>query len=369
MKIINIRLLLRFIFGFFSKTFYFKNKKKDFSTKKKGFYNKDPSLSLDRLDNNPILKPLTRNSWESKAVFNPAVIFADGDLHFIYRAVGDRDISVFGYAKSKNGLKMDFRSKLPIYVSGEPISFTYPYASGPSFGGCEDPRLTKIDDKFYMTYTAFNGWQPPKVALTSIAVDDFLKQRWNWQYPVIISPPGEMHKNWVIFPEKVKGKYAIMHSLSPEILIDYLDDLDFKDGVSISSHYNCKHRKNCWDKQMRGVGSPPLKTKDGWLIFYHAVDSDDPNKYKVGAMLLDLEDPTKIICRSPQPILEPDANYENEGFKAGIVYVCGAAILGGELIIYYGGADTVICGAKTNLNKFLHKLKTHQPAKLSKIQQ
>ena len=90
----------------------------------------------------------------------------------------------------------------------------------------------------------------------------------------------------------------------------------------------------------------------------------DPNRYKVGAMILDLHDPTRVLYRSKAPVLEPDAYYENNGFKAGVVYSCGAVVKEGELYVYYGGADSVVCVAMANLDKFLEKLKQYGAPKL-----
>ena len=85
-----------------------------------------------------------------------------------------------------------------------------------------------------MTYAAFNGRECPRVALTSIKVDDFLNKEWNWERPVLISPPREIHKNWVIFPEKINGRYVILHSISPEISIAYVDSLKFNNNTYIT---------------------------------------------------------------------------------------------------------------------------------------
>lgn len=329
---------------------------------------------LEKLSN-PILEPINENFWESKAVFNPAAIYEDDKVHLVYRAVGDNDVSVWGYAVSSNGIQIDKRFIKPIYeprepfegVSGRkftPLCSSY-YISGPGYGGCEDPRITKIGGTFYVTYTAFNGIDLPRLALTSIKVEDFLNGKWNWSDPVLISPPDEVHKNWVIFPEKIKGKYAILHSISPNILVDYFDSLEFDGTTFIKSCYGCESRKNVWDNRVRGAGPPPIKTKDGWLLLYHAMELNDPNKYKIGAMLLDHNDPTKVLHRSAEPILEPDARYENDGLKAGVVYTCGAVVVDDKLIVYYGGADTVVCAAVARLESFLHQLKTSQSIKLT----
>lgn len=325
---------------------------------------------LEKFAENPIMTPIVRHPWESQYTFNTAAVYEGGKVHLVYRAVGDKGISVLGYASSRDGTHIDERLDKPCYVPKEqfesptePFSVTsYSFMSGGGFGGCEDPRITKLDGRFYMTYVAFNGI--PRVALTSINISDFLNKRWNWRKPTLISQPNEVHKNWVVFPEKIKGKYAILHSISPNILVDYFDTLEFDGKTYIKSYYNPEKRKGHWDSVVRGVGPPPIKTKDGWLILYHAIDDQDPGRYKIGAMILDYNDPTKVLYRTTQPILEPEERYENEGFKKGVVYSCGAVVIDDQLFVYYGGADTVICVATANLNEFLDELKHSKPAKL-----
>ena len=95
----------------------------------------------------------------------------------------------------------------------------------------------------FTVYTAFDGWGSVRIGLTSIGLEDFLNKKWNWQTPVLISPPGEIHKNWVIFPEKINGKYAILHSLSPDILMDYFDNLDSFDGKTFIHSVHQNHPK------------------------------------------------------------------------------------------------------------------------------
>ena len=102
-----------------------------------------------------------------------------------------------------------------------------------------------------------------------------------------------------------------------------------------------------------------IKTKDGWLLIYQAVCRRDESRYKMGAMLLDLKDPTKVLARSRNPILEPIAPYENEGWKAGVVYPCGAVVINNRLFVYYGGADMVVCVASAKLNNFVEQLSTN----------
>lgn len=326
-------------------------------------------LGLNKFTDNPIIAPIDGHKWESWQTFNPAALFESGKIHFFYRAIGEDGISRLGYAVSRNGLHIKDRLNYPVYEhSLARHEFTYcNLGSGGSWGGCEDPRVVRIkgEDKLYMTYTACDGGL--RVALTSIKIKDFLNGKWNWKKPKLISPAGEVHKNWVIFPEKIKGKYAILHSVSPKISIEYRDNLEFEEGDFIKSHYsNDPKRKKHWDNWMRGAGPTPIKTKHGWLLFYHGMDSRDPGKYKVGAMLLDLKDPTKILCRSKDPILEPNEGYENNGFKSGVVYANGAVIKDGKLFVYYGGADNYVCVAYVDCDEFLNDLRKGVKPKLKK---
>src|SRR3989339_189675 len=332
-------------------------------------------VMLQRYMNNPILTPIAEHRWECSSTFNTAAIYLDNKVHLVYRAIGAAGMSVLGYASSKNAVHVDERLPDPIYVPREPfeirqddvVPVSFPYMSGGGWGGCEDPRLTKIDDTLYMTYTAWNGEKPPAVALTSIKEKDFLAKNWCWKKPILISTRGEINKNWVLLPEKINGKYCIMHSISPDILLDYLDDLEFENKNWIRSYYtHRKYETHRWDNQMRGVGPSPLLTDDGWLVLYHATDKRDPNRYKIGAMILDYQNPSHILYRSPNPILAPDAQYENDGYKPGVIYTCGAVIVDGILYVYYGGADTVVCVAYAELSEFLSELKhAHAPILIS----
>ena len=240
------------------------------------------------------------------------------------------------------------------------------YCSGGGWGGgCEDPRLTLLGDTVYMIYTAFDGWGSLRMALTSISLDEFISRRWNWAEPILISPPGQIHKNWVLFPEKINGKYAILHAISPEVMIDSFDSMDELDGNKFI--YSVHQNSQLWsmrDKLVRGVGPAPIKTKYGWLVLYHKMEKHDSHRYKLWAMILDAKNPTKVLYNSEQPILEPDFWYENEGYKSGVIYSCGAVVKDGELFVYYGGADKVTCVATADLDKFLAELTRSKVSKL-----
>lgn len=321
-----------------------------------------PSPKLYKHPHNPIITPVLKHVWEASATFNAAALEEGGKVHFVYRAMGPQNTSVLGYASSSDGVHIDERLPDPIYYPTEPFEVPVTstpainYMSGGGYGGCEDPRLTKIDDTIYMTYVAYNGRDAPKVALTSIKLDHFLNKNWLWARPKIISSPYVVNKNCVIFPEKINGKYVIMHRVFPDILIDYVDTLDFENSY-LTGQYQIAPRQDSWDSRKLGAGAPPVKTDEGWLLIYQAVDDKDPGRYKIGAMLLDLNDPTKVLYRPHTPILEPSEWYENEGFKGGITYPCGAVVKDGVLYVYYGGADTVICVATAPLTQFLETLK------------
>jgi predicted GH43/DUF377 family glycosyl hydrolase len=348
---------------------------------------------LERFDGNPILEPQPEHWWESKAAFNPGAIYEDGKVHIVYRAVGDSDVSVLGYASSIDGFHIDERLDKPIYVPREPFEgggLVYPAATNPeityvspeddeeeennyvsgggAWGGCEDPRLTKIDDRVFMTYVAFDGHNPPRVVLTSIHMDDFLARNWQWNKPVLISPPGVVDKNACILPERINSKYVIFHRIYPNILIDFVDDLDF-DGTTkfLKGEFKIGPGATYWDSRKVGAGAPPIKTEDGWLFIYHGIGERDPGRYKIGAMLLDLKDPTRVLARPKEPILEPEAWYENEGWKSGVIYPCGAVVVKDRLLVYYGGADRVTCVASVKLDELLGHLVGKRRAELGAI--
>jgi beta-1,2-mannobiose phosphorylase / 1,2-beta-oligomannan phosphorylase len=325
--------------------------------------------ALERLPQNPIISPRDDHPWESFATFNPAAVELDGRVHLLYRALGASGMSVLGYASTPNGVDVDQRADEPAYVprasfestpapGASPRSaYARAYFSGGGYGGTEDPRLTRIGDTLHMTYVAFSGFEPPRVALTSISVDDFRARRWRWTAPTLISRPGIVDKNACIFPERIAGRYVIFHRVFPDILIDRRETLDFAPGEYLIGDLAIPPRPRSWDSRKVGAGPPPIRTEDGWLLIYHAVDDRDDSAYKVGAMLLDHEDPTHVLVRTGQPILAPEVWYENEGHKSGVVYPCGATVLGDELFVYYGGADKVVCAARHDLPGFLRELK------------
>ncbi|MEN2974971.1 MAG: hypothetical protein ABDH32_05260 [Candidatus Caldarchaeales archaeon] len=319
----------------------------------------DGRIILRKLPDNPIITPNRTHYWEAYQTFNAGAIVLDNKVHIIYRAIGFDGISRFGYAVSNSGFKIDERFPQPIYQRRmEKLSYN-PSSSGGGFGGCEDPRIVKIDEdkRIYVTYTAF-GPNELRVGFTSISIDDFLNRRWwRWSEEKIISPPREVHKNFVMFPEKINGKYAIIHSITPKIKITYLDDLCFCNGERINSIYIPNSNGNGWEGVVKGPGAPPIKTDEGWILLYHGLSKNEPWKYKIGMMLLDLDNPEKILAVSRYPVIEPDREYEYNGFKPGVVYTNGAIVKDGELIVYYGSADSYVSVAHAPLDEILDGLR------------
>ena len=323
---------------------------------------------LGRHPKNPILRPNSENVWESCGRFNPAAIQDDaGNTHILYRAVGSDGVSRLGYASAIDGVHFDDTLSYPVFVMPSPrcnvpVSLQRHdlvlYPSGGSWGGSEGPRMVRLGGRIYVTFNAFDGWDFIRIGVISIDENDFLEKRWKWSCPLFISPKKEIHKNWVVFPEKIGGKFAILHSISPEVQIDYVDHLeDLGHGRRVSkSRFGHHSPRKGWDSFRRGVGPPPLKTSKGWLVLYHAINKRDSHRYKLGALLLDLDNPRKVIAESPEPLLVPDMWYEND-WKPGIIYACGAVIKDDTLFVYYGGGDKHVCVATAPLQKILKKLR------------
>jgi len=190
------------------------------------------------------------------------------------------------------------------------------------------------------------------MAVTSLPLPQFLQKEWDWAQHYFISPAEETNKNWVLFPEKIHGQFAILHALSPRIMVAYADSLEEFERHPIKSNNQRTGRAGMWDSFVRGAGAPPIKTPFGWLLFYHGTNHDQGVGYRIGAMLLDTDDPTKVLYRSHEPLLSPETPYEND-WKAGVIYASGAVVKDGMLFLYYGGGDKTVNSAKVPLEKFL----------------
>lgn len=309
------------------------------------------TVKLIRAKNNPIIIPDNQRAWEAKATFNPAAIYLEGKVHILYRAMSEDNTSVFGYATSSDGVRIDHRSLEPVYVPRE--SFEQKLQPNRN-SGCEDPRLTRIGENMYMFYTVFDGRNPPRVALTWISVRDFLRQKWNWSKPLTISPHDFDDKDAVLFPEKISGNYVIVHRIGDDIDLAFVPDLGFKDARELEEYRWITPRHGWWDSKKVGAAAPPMKTKAGWIFLYHGVSDD--GIYRVGAALLDLTNPVKILGRTDSPIFEPEEDYEKIGEVQNVVFPCGAVLINETMCMYYGGADKVVGVATVKLEKLLRVL-------------
>ncbi|MDA1316767.1 MAG: hypothetical protein O3B87_01940 [bacterium] len=315
--------------------------------------NTPATLKCEKFRNNPLLEPLEKHPWESKAVFNPAAVEINNVVYIIYRTTSSDNQSHLGLAISYDGISIDERLEDPIYplrtvfekseISGHPA-------------GAEDPRITKMGDTLYMLYTAYDG-KMPRLAMTSISTQHFLSRKWDmWTEPKIISAPDVPDKDGALFPEKIQGKYVFLHRVEPNIVIDTVDDLEFKSKPYLDKVGIIAPRNGSWDSVKIGINDPPIKTADGWLIIYHGISQID-HHYRIGTLLLDLVDVTQVLARTPYPILEPEATYEREGVVDNVVFPCGHVVKGDELYFYYGAADKVLCGAKVRISDLLSYLR------------
>ena len=313
---------------------------------------------LMKFKENPILRPKSEHAWESQAVFNPAAFYDETNINILYRAFSTDNTSTIGLAVSKDGVHVSERLIEPIYQPRQ--SFEDKAKTG-VWSGCEDPRVTVIGDQLYMLYTAFDGVNVPRVAMTWITLSDFKNRKWIWKDPVLISPPGIDDKDACIFPEKIDGKYIFFHRIDNDIVIDYIDDLERFNGkdVWLRTLSYIPLRANLWDEEKVGLAAPPYKTEHGWLILYHGVSKKD-HEYRVGAMLLDLNDPSKIISRLHYPILEPTESYERVGLVNNVVFPWGMVVVKETLFVYYGGADKVVCVASVVLDTLVQNLLDRQ---------
>lgn len=221
--------------------------------------------------------------------------------------------------------------------------------------GCEDARITKFYEYYFVTYTALNE----KEYRIGLAITkDFSEV----EKKGVIGPDIK-NKDAVIFPEKIKGKIGVLHRIEPDIQIMYYDDIEalFENKINMSwndylnnlENYVVLKRKEEWESKKLGASSL-IKTTEGWLLIYHAVD--EKNVYRVGASLLDLDNPQKVIARSKNPILEPEEDYEKEGDVNNVVFPTGIVTLNNDLFMFYGAADKRCCLATCSLEELINSL-------------
>ncbi|HEY5563708.1 MAG TPA: glycosidase [Clostridiaceae bacterium] len=289
-------------------------------------------FKLKRLTEEPLLSPIKGHSWEKAAVFNTAAFYENNLVHLFYRATDKgfmlntekpeeryKFVSRIGHAISKDGVNFE-RYVEPFLVGN----------NDQEAWGMEDPRVTKIEDTYYMIYTGFGGrsWSDHRVSFA------WSRDMKTWEgHRIVLDEPN---KDGGLLSEKIDGNYVLFHRREPDIWIGYSEDLiNWKNHKIVMSPI-----EGTWQSKKIGIAGPPLKREDGWLLFYHGVDSN--NEYRLGAALLDLKDPSKVLFRQEEPVLEPELTWERNGMVPNVVFSCGAVEIGNKYYVYYGGADTHI---------------------------
>lgn len=325
--------------------------------------------------------------FENEGVLNPAAIMVDEHIHMFYRAVSMGNHSSIGYCSLSHPLVVVHRDSMPLLIP------EFDYESH----GLEDPRIVKIEDTFYLTYTGFDGTNALGCLATSVDLIHFEKKGvivpkitfeefevlmklekpldkayffYN-QHNGTLENEGEKKfvwdKNVVFFPRKINGNFCFLHRIRPEIQIvvavpnleeltsafyqNYL--LTFNDHVLLSPRF--EH-----ESSYLGGGCPPIETEQGWLIIYHGV-SNSPSGYVYSACaaLLDLETPEKELARLPYPLFSPKLDWEKEGEVNNVCFPTGAVVVEETLYIYYGAADERIACASVNIKDLITELLTY----------
>lgn len=321
--------------------------------------------------------------FENEGVMNPAVI-SDGDtVHLFYRAVKQGNYSTIGYCRLEGPLKVVERNRVPLLVP----------QSGYESQGMEDPRIVKIEDTYYLSYTAYDGLNARGALAVSTDLVHFVKRgivTSDLSYPEFEKlVTGQEHltskyfrsynkkkkedksdeklyltdKNLVFFPRKINGKFYFMHRIKPEIqwtAVEKLEELDkafwcdyfrdFNEHILLRSKY--PH-----ESSYIGAGCPPVETSEGWLLIYHSVyDTPGGYVYSACAALLDLDDPTIEIARLPYPLFSPETNYEQLGVVNHVCFPTGTTLFDGRLYIYYGAADKCVACVSVSLQELMNEL-------------
>jgi len=335
---------------------------------------------------NPILKPDPKNVWRSLMVYNPGLLYENGVYHLFYRAVGGGWISKIGYAASKDGKKF-ICDKKPLLSPKLAIEKN----------GLEDPRITKINNLYYLTYTAYDGRSARLCLATSPDLKNWTRQgemmpAWDFRrsHGFTVSwdsaqKTPEAAEHWSkaggIFPEKIDDNFYMIFGDRHIWLASS------EDGIRWRPVYKpfLRPRPNFFDSAHIEMGPPPLKTKKGWLVLYHGIENKNSQiTYRLGFVLLDLKKPTKVLYRTPVPIFAPPAGHTPSGlvnilpggFKTmetmgekklktliknankkhklpRVIFCNGAVIVDDILKIYYGIGDTTIGTASVKLKYLL----------------
>jgi predicted GH43/DUF377 family glycosyl hydrolase len=342
-----------------------------------------------RFSNNPILKPSgikpSRPDMKIECLLNPGVFTYDGKIWLLLRVaetpvqqegrislpVYDEfgRISIKSFQKDDPDLNMtdprvinykgqDYLttlSHLRLVCSSDGVHFKEPEGFAPIFGqtrqesyGIEDCRVVRIGETFQLTFTEVSFYG---VGVGLIQTNDWKK----FKHRGMIFPPH--NKDCAIFEEQINNKYYALHRpSSPQLGGNYIWLAESPDLIHWGNH-KCiaTTRKGYWDSGRVGAGAAPIKTGDGWLEIYHG--ANEHHQYCLGALLLDLKDPSKVLARSEDPIMQPVESYELTGWFGNVVFTNGHLVEGDRIRMYYGASDEVICGADLSINEILKTLK------------
>lgn len=289
-------------------------------------------IKLTRYDKNPILEAISSHPWESQHVSNAGAVLKDGRVHIMYRAEGDDTrpstnhewpVSRIGMAISDDGFTINDRLADPVIdIDGEEL---------PKVDGVEDVRLAEIDGKYHAVYCT-TSVHPECLALATS--DDLV----HWEKHGALMPDHPQRTGGLL-PEKINGEYVLFHRIIPHMWISKSKDLKNWHSSEILMHTRTGH----WTEDKMGIGATPIRTDQAWVVFVHGKDRN--GIYRLGVMWLDLEDLSKVIKFQEEPILEPEMDYELEGFVRNVVYTCGAVVLGEEVFVYYGCGDMCLAVA------------------------
>ena len=289
-----------------------------------------------RLSSDPIISP-QGNGFESAGTFNPSVVKKDGKFVMLYRAQDRKGTSALGYATSEDGIHFTRRPE-PVMISEAP------YEKG---GGVEDPRLQRIGDTYYLTYTGYNNVDgaaaDKKDAQLCLATSADLV---HWQRQGVIMPSfkGKWNVKWTksgaIVPEKINGKYwmyylADAQGKDTQMGVAYSDDL--LHWTEALDHPILSSRPGSFDSQVVEPGPAPIITPQGIFLIYNG--ADDKLVYSTGWVLFDKNDPTKVLARSDERVFGPEKEWEKVGQVPNVVFVEGMVRDGNRWLFYYGGAD------------------------------
>jgi predicted GH43/DUF377 family glycosyl hydrolase len=318
---------------------------------------------VKRSEHNPILIPNRDHYWEEFAVFNLCPVKRGKNTYGLFRAISAVDqlrtpnqVSIIGISKSTDGEHFEER-----------IPFIEPKEEWDQFG-CEDPRVTFFEGKYYIFYTALSKYPlGPEGIKVAVAISKDLKKVEERHF---ITPFNA--KAMALFPERINGKITVIfsaHTDSPpaKIVIAQVDKMEELWSAAFWEKWNAKiddyvidPRRNPYDHVE--VGAPPIKTKYGWLFIYSHIQNyfQSPENltriFGIEALLLDLNDPKKIIGRTRGPLLVPEEPYELSGYVSDVVFPSGAILSKNILTIYYGAADTTVCSAKVSLTDLLSSM-------------